>query len=509
MRVTGSRFIRAVLASSLVAGVFAAVPAHAAHSKYDHTLTSKAPDQIKIVTTVFRPETASAENPVPMVLHSHGWGGSRSTSGFDAWLNAGFGVLSFDQRGFGASGGQANVEDPELEGKDIETIIDYIASLDWVAKETVNDETFGTDDPWLFAIGGSYGGGYQTIGALTETRNFGATRFDALAPEITWHDLPDSLGPQGAVRALWVSLLFAVAANRVPPYIQESFAVGAATGWFPDGTIPGVTNIKAEFLEHSPKGFSDNGIFLDVPVLFGQGVTDNLFNLNQGIKNFTDVLTPEAQEDSLFVGYNGGHVLPEVFPYGSAPSGDPCSGAGGFSTLSRNFFTRVYTGTDPSVLLPNTFNIASNDNTCVRTNDVTTRTAFTPELPVIASVAAPAGPVQHIKIAEGPLTVAGIAKLKGTLTTAGADARAFFGLSVGTNPADARLVGNNVLPLRRLLPAVQETLDFDLPGSSIVVDSGENLYLTVSSVASAFVGFASRTPGVVTITDPVVELPLV
>ena len=504
-----SRFGRAVLAFSLLAGAFATMPAQAANTKYDHTLVSKAPDANNIVTTVFKPEGASAENPVPMVLHSHGWGGSRSTSGFDSWLNAGFGVLSFDQRGFGQSGGLANVEDPDLEGKDIETIIDYIASLDWVAKEAIDDETFGTDDPWLFAIGGSYGGGYQTIGALTETENFGRTRFDALAPEITWHDLPNSLGPDGAVRALWVSLLFAVAANRVPTYIQESFVVGAATGWFPDGTVPGTTNIVEEFLDHSPKGFSDRGIKLDIPVVFGQGTTDNLFNLNQGINNFLYALTPAAQEDSLLVGYNGGHVLPEVFPSGASVSGDPCSGAGGFSTLSRNFFTEVYSAGDPSSLLPATFNIATQDNTCLHSDNVNARTTVTPELPAIVSVAAPAGPIQHIKIASGPLNVAGIARLRGTLTTAGVDARAFFGLSVGTSVADAQLVGNNVLPLRRLVPAVQEPLTFDLPGQGIVVDAGENLYLTVSTVASAFVGYGSRAPGLVTILDPTVELPLV
>jgi pimeloyl-ACP methyl ester carboxylesterase len=508
-----SRPGRAILAVSLLAGAFAATPAQAAHSSYNHTLTSKAPDAIDIVATVFMPDGASASTPVPMVLHSHGWAGGRSTSGFTAWLDAGFGVLSFDQRGHGASGGQANVEDPELEGKDIETVIDYVASLDWVAKEALDDETFGTDDPWLFAIGGSYGGGYQTIGALTETRNFGRTRFDALAPEITWHDLPNSLGPEGPVRALWVSLLYAVGAPMVPDYIHESFVVGAATGWFPDGTIPGTTNVKAEFLEHSPKGFSDNGFFLDIPVVFGQGVTDNLFNLNQGINNFLDVLTPAAQEDSVLIGYNGGHVLPEVYPRAINPSGDPCSGAGGFSAVSRSFFGKVYAGADPSTVQPNTFNIASNDNTCVRTDDITTRTVYPVGLAdgvdAIASVAAPAGPVQHVKIADGPLTVAGIAKLKGTLTTVGADARAFFGLSVGTSPTDAAVVANNVLPLRRLVPAVQEPLSFDLPGSSIVVGDGESLYLTVSTIASAFVGYGSRTPGVVVITDPVVELPVV
>src|SRR3712207_8234125 len=57
-------------------------------------------------TTLFRsfkPGAASKRNRVPVVFHSHGWGGSRTTGidSFKSYLDAGFGVLSFDQRGFG------------------------------------------------------------------------------------------------------------------------------------------------------------------------------------------------------------------------------------------------------------------------------------------------------------------------------------------------------------------------------------------------------------------------
>ena len=44
-------------------------------------------------------------------------------------------------------------------------------------------------DPRLGAIGGSYGGGYQFLGAFEELRLHGKPVFDALAPEITWNDL--------------------------------------------------------------------------------------------------------------------------------------------------------------------------------------------------------------------------------------------------------------------------------------------------------------------------------
>src|SRR5262245_25467081 len=89
------------------------------------------PGPVDICMTVFKPASASAANPVPMVLHSHGWGGSRTrtASSFQDLLDAGFGVISFDQRGFGESGGKAHVEDPAFEGEDVINIVDYVAGL--------------------------------------------------------------------------------------------------------------------------------------------------------------------------------------------------------------------------------------------------------------------------------------------------------------------------------------------------------------------------------------------
>ena len=40
-----------------------------------------------------------------------------------AFLDGGYGVLSFDQRGFGESGGHAYVENPAVEGKDVARLI--------------------------------------------------------------------------------------------------------------------------------------------------------------------------------------------------------------------------------------------------------------------------------------------------------------------------------------------------------------------------------------------------
>lgn len=511
------RRVRSVfLVVALVAGALVANGAYAADTITNGLLTSKAPDHIQIGYTLFKPAAASGTNQVPFIVHSHGWGGSRSTTGFSDWLGAGFGVLSFDQRGWGQSGGKANVEDPELEGFDVESVVDFIASLDWV-KHDNNDP----NDPVLGAIGGSYGGGYQTIGALSEILHHGATRFNALAPEITWFDLPSSLAPQGVPRSAWTTVLYAAGATHVPDFIHKAQAWGFATGQFPDETTPApIPNLTKIFYEHSPHWFADHGIKLDIPVLFGQGITDNLFVLNQGWHNLTEVLTPAAQGKSFLIGYNGGHVLPEVVPLSSQPgsavalgtASDPCSGQtsfGNFAGVSREFFRNIFAGTDYSTLLPARFNLATNSGTgCIHTASLTNWSAYSVQPAGLIATNTTAGAPVSYKLADGPLRVAGIPRLRGTLTAAGVDARAFFGLSVGITAADAKVVQNNVTPLRALLPGVQQPFDIELAGCAVDIPAGQSLFLTVSPFASLFAGTVSRTPGALIIEDATVDVPL-
>ena len=69
-----------------------------------------------------------------MIVHSHGWGGMRTqTPGeFTSLTRAGYGVLSFDQRGFGESGGKAHVENPAFEGRDVRALVGLVSRLPWV-----------------------------------------------------------------------------------------------------------------------------------------------------------------------------------------------------------------------------------------------------------------------------------------------------------------------------------------------------------------------------------------
>lgn len=118
--------VAAALSTVLAAAPLAVLAGGPAQAATGPTVTDKCltsvPDPgttapVKICYTLFQPAGASASKRVPMLLHSHGWGGSRTTdpASFQKFLDAGYGVLSFDQRGFGESGGTAYVENPTVE----------------------------------------------------------------------------------------------------------------------------------------------------------------------------------------------------------------------------------------------------------------------------------------------------------------------------------------------------------------------------------------------------------
>jgi len=119
--------------------------------------------------------------------------------------------MTFDQRGFGDSGGQANVQDPEIEGRDIQTL------LDWAESTLSPHLAYLRGDPLVGGLGVSYGGGFQLVGASVDPR------FDALVPVITWHDLSYSLSADQVPKTLWLSVLTGAAAADQAPWVTAGY----------------------------------------------------------------------------------------------------------------------------------------------------------------------------------------------------------------------------------------------------------------------------------------------
>jgi ABC-2 type transport system ATP-binding protein len=247
-----------------------------------------------------------------------------------------------------------------------------------------------------------------------------------------------------------------------------------------------------------------------VPVLFGQGITDELFPLDQGLKNWASALTAGARQQSIFIGYNGGHVLPNAFPLTVQPSNDPCSAqltAGkNFAALTVTFFDRYLKHEAVSLPALNKFYLATAGGTCSTTNAVTPNktvyagTVATPEL---------AGPAIATKIAAGPIRIAGTSYLTGNATALGANNRAFYALGIGTSPADAKIVQGNMYPWSSALPVTSMPVKIELPSVAVDVPKGQSLFLIAAATNDMYAGFGSRTPGAVVLQNARVALPLV
>ncbi|HUS23230.1 MAG TPA: CocE/NonD family hydrolase [Aeromicrobium sp.] len=475
-------------------------------SVQDPSPTTTAP--VDICYTLFRPAGASPVSKVPVIMHSHGWGGSRITTidgTVQRWLDAGYGVLSFDQRGFGESGGHAYVENPAYEGIDVQKMIGVLAAQDWVQMD-------GPGDPRLGAIGGSYGGGYQFVGAFTNLMTKGKPIFDVLAPEITWFDLTESLSPQGVSRTEWASALSAASlqSDALPPNVYKALLEAAATGNWPDGSTPGTENLNAFFEKNGPKWHVSQGRQLNIPVLFGQGATDTLFPLEQGFQNWAKAITKSARARSIFIAYNGGHILPSVFPQSSAPANaDPCSvklNNSSFGDLTVKFFNQRLRGMTTDLTGYGKYHLATAGGTCTTVSSIAPNQAFS--VGTVTTTAA-AGAPTAVEIASGPIRVAGSPNITADVTTIGVDNRAFYGLAIGTSPQDAKLVQNNVLPVRQLGVTTVKGRTIDLPAVAVDVPAGQKLFLYASPVSDMFAGMASRTPGTVTLTNAAVHLPVV
>jgi ABC-2 type transport system ATP-binding protein len=246
-------------------------------------------DGTPIVLDLHLPPGAGADAPVPVVLAGHGWGLTREQalgSTTDRLLAEGWAVLAWDARGFGQSGGVVQVDAPEVEGRDVQALIDWVAAQPEIALEAPGD-------PLLGMVGASYGGGIQLATATFDRR------VDAIAPEITWHDLNRALHPQGVLKLVWLSALFGLGlttgtvagldprgpafpqTGAYPPELQQSLQESVAQNEFG----PEVTAFYAarSYREYGPTGR------LDVPTLLLQGSVDTLFTIDEAADTFAEL----------------------------------------------------------------------------------------------------------------------------------------------------------------------------------------------------------------------------
>ncbi|MGW6984301.1 alpha/beta fold hydrolase [Streptomyces sp. NPDC054932] len=218
----------------------------------------------------------------PAVLLGHGFGGSKDDVRAQAERLArdGYAVLTWSARGFGRSEGRIGLNDPAYEVKDVSRLIDWLAARPEVQLDAA-------DDPRVGVSGASYGGAVSLLAAGHDPR------VDAIAPQITYWNLADSLFPNGVFKKLWSGIFFTSGSTdamqqAVPGQRPGPAAAAPGCGRFQPElcamyervAVAGRPDAEARALleQRSPSAVGDR---IKVPTLIVQGQDDSLFPLDQ------------------------------------------------------------------------------------------------------------------------------------------------------------------------------------------------------------------------------------
>ena len=263
---------------------------------------------------LYTPAGASAAHPVPAILATNGFGGSKSD--FDtiapSYARRGFVFLAYSGLGFGGSGCKIELDDPDYDGKAGSQLVSFLGGgkaaedgtrVDYVVHDAVaHNGIHYADDPRVGMLGGSYGGEIQFAVAEQDPR------VDALNPQITWNDLAYSLTPNntalragvtsrtpGIVKIDWPTGFFG---EGIGDGIQETAASGDTSHVgqcpnFDDRACPAILTAAGTsypddttlaFLRHASVMSYMNRI--RVPTFLAQGEVDSLFDLQEATATY-------------------------------------------------------------------------------------------------------------------------------------------------------------------------------------------------------------------------------
>jgi ABC-2 type transport system ATP-binding protein len=519
-------------------------------------------DATPIVYNLFEPLTASPRHPVYTIMEGPGWGSAGDTTADPALIAANYAELTWDPRGFGQSGGVAEVDDPLAEGRDVSSLItDVLGARPEIAVDT-DPRSPTYREPAVGMLGVSYGGGIQLATAAFDPR------VKAIVPEWAWNDLDYSLYPGGAIKLGWDELLFGAGlaesgashaatlnggtagtqTGGYDPNIDRSEAQGVAEG-FPD------QQTLAWFHQRSMAGYGSGpaGHLPRVPTLLIQGTVDTLFNLNEAWANWTMIHQADPTVPVKMIGFCGGHVS---CPTGNGYSDTPTTGfekgvpdAKFLEQAAINWYD-VYLRHDrgakdtlPTVLLQDqagNWHALNSFPTAGSPGAATYRTAPVSGTLVSTGVPTGTGPtgasagydplvtdgpsasgdpgaltVPLISNAPAPVLIAGEPHIRLTVTVDGSSTDLFFKLvdtatnqvvdlqtaAIRLDNTDLADNGNNPN-----LPPSAQTVSLDLVGVGYLLPKGDTLELQVATSAAPF--SANRGTAVVSLSGSV-ALPVV
>lgn len=378
------------------------------------SLVSSAPREddpempVTVTFTVFLPERQEGET-VPLIVHSHGFGGSRigvdeanadpaeddatdSTRSVFARLDdqvrllwdAGYAVVSFDERGFGrgddgddGNSGAIQIMDPDFEIQDAIAVLDWIDNpengvADIIARDENNNMIAG-------AIGGSYGGGYQLLLAALDDR------LDAITPTATWYNLLQSLLPNEVIKksystglCLLIASDGAEAGSRNDSACMQAADSGAPTARYREDIMTDLEVLEEAFLTHGmveiERRHNEEAGFSMRPVdtLLVQGNRDILFNLNQSYENYRFLNSLAGSDVRLMTNENGHSIAQTRMNPGSQGALGPssCGPLDSLDAIRAWFDLKLLGNASAEALLPGEVCLSLDNTTAVNLTEV-------------------------------------------------------------------------------------------------------------------------------------------
>jgi ABC-2 type transport system ATP-binding protein len=266
--------------------------------------------------------TPSGTGRAPSILLAHGFGETKDAVRPEAesLARAGFAVLTWSARGFGASTGKIALDSPDYEVKDVQGLVSWLAAQPRVLLDHPGDPRVGI-------AGGSYGGGIALLAAAYDHR------IDAVVAQSTWNNLATALFPDaaaggspadGVFKKQWTSLLFTAGAGAGGSGQAEPGASSpgtAGTGGTAGGSLCGrfLPSICAMYQQVALTGMptpqaittldasspSSVASRMTAPTLLVQGEQDSLFGLDQADANYEALRRNGTPADMVW--FAGGH----------------------------------------------------------------------------------------------------------------------------------------------------------------------------------------------------------
>lgn len=271
------------------------------------------------------PATATTATPAPAILTTNGFGGSKDSTGPNGnasyaarFAELGYVTLSYSGLGFGRSGCDITIDDPQIDGRAGSSLVSFLGGAPGIATTkdgqpyaiaglvvhdtTDHDGAAQQFDPRVGMIGGSYGGEIQYAIAGVDAR------MDALAPIYTWNDLDYSLAPNnvdltgvgtatpGASKYQWQTLFFGL--GGVQLVTNPEFTINpSCPGTRVEVCVAAIDANTTGFPSPPSRAFQDSvsvASYIEkirIPTLLSQGQADTLFNLQEAIATFRSLKT--------------------------------------------------------------------------------------------------------------------------------------------------------------------------------------------------------------------------